>query len=148
MDPVTALGVASSAASFVQFAASLLSGTWKIYRSHSDISEDGQTLDTIYGSLQRLSSKMSQQHVLDEHGSDDSDAAELRELALVCQRDCEKLLRLVEALAAQDKSRPRLWASFSKAMSEIWKSKEILELKSRIASSQVGMVTQMCAASR
>lgn len=154
MDPLTALGLAASVVQFVQFAASLLSETRKIYNSSSGASEDTERLEFIHGSLSDLCSKLEAgsgrkaQGVRFVASGLPKDAPSLADLALRCQEDCRKLLEVVDRMKVKARSGWKIWSSFRMAMTEVLKANEIERLQERIEKYQRLMVLHLCSVSR
>jgi len=150
MDPLSALGLAGNVVAFVQFSASLIKGTYKIYRSPTGQSEDLQDLESIYSKLAEFSAKLGKPSgPSDEDAEDDTaQAGSLEQLADMCQRDCAQLLDIVGRLKVQGSSRSKPWRSFTKALAEVYRSKDIARLQKRVASCERAMVIELCATSR
>jgi hypothetical protein len=70
--------------------------------------------------------------------------------AAACRQDCSELIRLTTKLQVDGGSgrASRSWKSFRAALTEVWKSSEIEDLKARIADRQQLMALQLCAISR
>ena len=154
MDPMSALGLAASVVQFVQFAASLLNGTRKIYNSSSGASEDCERLEFIHGSLSSLCSGLEASVARRAKGvrfiAPDlpKDAPSLTDLAARCKEDCKQLLEVVQRMRTKTRSGPKIWSSFRIAMIEVSKANEIERLQERIENYQRLMVLHLCAVSR
>lgn len=88
-----------------------------------------QHLDQVYGKLSELHISLAfcdQYSLTDDAERPITEATtvrELREIARICSKDCNSLLKLVKELkAGSGNNRPRWWTSFSKAMVEVWRS--------------------------
>jgi hypothetical protein len=150
MDPLSALGLAGNVVAFVQFSASLVKGTYKIYRSPTGQSEELQDLEGIYSKLADFSKTLGkpQGSYVEDPENETAQAGSLSQLAEMCRSDCEQLLGMVEKLKVKSGSRAKSWRSFTKAMGEVWRSNDIVKLQKRIASCEQAMVVQLCLTSR
>lgn len=154
MDPLSALGFASNIVSFVQFASGLIQSTHKIYSSATGASTQNEHLDGIYARLSGLANNLScspENGPRADSSNDDGPSKqtqELERLAIVCKAHCDSLLGILEALRLKQGAKKRRWKSFQKAMLEVWRLDDVLELKSRIDDVQKLLVTHICAISK
>ena len=151
MDPVTALGLAGNVVAFVQFSAALLKGTYKIYKSPTEQSEDLQDLKSIYAKLAEFSSKLGETDnnaIVDDPQNKVAQTSSLVQLAEICRKDCDELLEIIRKLSAKSTGRSKPWRCFTKAMAEVWRSTEITNLQKRVAHCEQAMVVVMLRTSR
>ena len=158
MDPLSSLSLAGTAVQFLQFAASLLCNTRKIYNSTTGVSSESELLDTIYGKLSQFSSGLSTKaaHAWPavDGGSQEfrqrnsSNAASIAELAGICKGDCDRLLAILEAVRKKSFSASKWWKSFQAALLEITKADEVKAIQARIENTQRQMVFYVSLASR
>ncbi|KAI0440511.1 hypothetical protein F4803DRAFT_465700 [Xylaria telfairii] len=152
MDPLSALSLAGTVVQFVQFAASLINGTRKIYVTGHSI--ETETLDGIYRLLSDFSSDLGarcsghpQPFLGDLQRLANRRAAALGSLATKCKHDCDQLLEIVTRLKTSSVTGPRWWASFVVALKEVAKAKEVKEIQERIEGYQGQMILHLCAIS-
>ncbi|KAJ2996916.1 hypothetical protein NUW58_g812 [Xylaria curta] len=152
MDPLSALGVAGNIVQFVEFACKLISSTQKIYRSSSTTSESSSYIDGIHERLVSFEAQLSRQGTTRSQVtptrlvSAHSDA--LDDLLKKCKQECIVLLGLTSKIKAKTNTGGRLWASFRKAILEVWHDDEISKLQSRLQEYQTEIIVRLCAISR
>ena len=128
MDPVSALGVAASVAQFVDFAGTLFSGTYQIYKSATGQTKFNFDLMTITTSLNTLNNDI--RSSLDRATSDGKTLSKADvEIDAIC-RGCSKvagqLILALEKLKAQEGH--NFWESFRKALQTVWHKNEVESL--------------------
>ena len=152
MDPLSALSLAANVIQFVDFSFELLNSSRKIYNSISGTSEDGQHLQKVHSELPAFSTQLrddknhSAKVIPAENQSEHSSS--LRETAEACRKDCERLLGIIEKLKVKSGTRRKWWQSFSIAILEVWKSKDVERLKKRIDEYRNSMILKLCAISK
>ncbi|KAI0904421.1 hypothetical protein F4823DRAFT_614930 [Ustulina deusta] len=152
MDPLSALSLAGTVVQFVQFAASLINGTRRIYVTGHSI--ETETLDGLYRLLSDFSSDLGarcsghpQPYLGELQRLANRRAAALGSLATRCKQDCDRLLEIVNRLRTSSVTGPRWWASFVVALKEVAKAKEVKEIQERIEGYQGQMILHLCAIS-
>lgn len=157
MDPVSALGLASNVAQFVQIAYSLIKTTADIQQSTTGAKEETLTLDLVYSKLSNLNKKLAScpddgfQPEPKHTAPNDQDIIEaacgIAELSRACQNDCEKLLTVVGKLKGRGRSPSRL-QSFRLALKSIWKQNEIDALERQVGRTQATLTLHICVVSK
>lgn len=151
MDPFTTLSTAGNVLQFLQFVGSLLNSTRKLHASASGITVENEHVHDIYSKLIVFNESLQRRYESDPQGATTKASIhgpEIASCASACQRDCEELLRIVTKLRIKSDSRSRYWRSFQAALTEVWNSGEIKDLKERIAERQRAITLQLCAISR
>src|SRR3569833_1313543 len=126
MDPVSAIGLASSILTFVDFATKLVSGTYEAYKTGTI----GKTSDaqTVLQDLRRVSEEL-------HHGTFDgaqSHHKELLKLADDCLKLSNELETLLDKLIRSAKDKNALWSSIRVSWLSIWKQKEVQGLERKL----------------
>lgn len=126
MDPVSAVGLASSILTFVEFAANLVTGTIKIYRSSDGALDENTQLDKAIDELDLLSS------LLDKRPSCKTEAERrIARIAGDCRADSKALDDILKQIASS-----RNKGAFRRSLKASWMSiksrKEVDALKSRL----------------
>lgn len=149
MDPVSALGLASSVMQCIQFTSSLLKGTYNIYKSPQGLSAESLELDHVYGQLSDFSSDLAKQTATSSQpGTSPSKyEAGLKELAISCQEACDELLSVVKKLKSKNGIH-RLRTSIILALKETMKQDDLSRLQTRINQIETSMVLHICAITR
>ncbi|KAK3325944.1 hypothetical protein B0H66DRAFT_549813 [Apodospora peruviana] len=109
MDPISALGVASGVVTFVDFTTRLISTSKLIYQSKDGTSIENLQLEEIYTKFRDFSANLGDPKVPESisdgkpQGSSfqsqpPEDARALRQLALSCKEDCDKILHVLQSL--------------------------------------------------
>ncbi|KAI8947307.1 hypothetical protein F4801DRAFT_517549 [Xylaria longipes] len=116
MDPVSALSVASSVITFVDFAAKLISATTVIFRSKEGASTENLGIENVYAKLEDLSVRLGSSTCPQQPlpSSQLEDVLALQELSLACKQDCREMIDAVQALKVRGK-KCRLWRSMKAA---------------------------------
>ena len=151
MDPVSALGFAASIVQFITFTFDLLHSTHKIHSSISGTSEHCQNLENVSTRFLEFSTQLKDSKSVGtrSHNAQDESkhASSLKEIAQACARDCERLLEIVEKLRTRTGPERKWWQSFTKAILEVWTSKDVERLKSRLDEHRTSMILKLCAIS-
>lgn len=138
MDPISALSVASSVITFVDFAADLISATKVIFHSKEGTSTENFALENIYAQLQALSTRLGSS-TSPQRSSFSSqpieDVLALRELSATCNNDCREMIDALQALKVQDKDR-RLWKSVKAAFKAKLGRQKIVAIEGRLERTQ------------
>lgn len=148
MEPLAALGLAGNIVQFVHFASGLVETTVAIRRSSAGCTADVLTLDKVYGQLKNFDLKLTSSYDKAVAGQAQenafgSDFTSFHELASLCKRDCERLLRVVDKLKTQNGSAGP-WQCFRAALKAMWKKGEIEALEQRLTRTQVTMTLHVC----
>jgi hypothetical protein len=141
MDPVTALGVASSVLQLVTFTHGLVHSTYEIYKSASGGSKANVDLQAITTSLKTLNEDLMRS--MDRaaapgppgkgkgKGNEPSNNdTELRKLCQDCNVVTSKLISALERLKAQKTH--SFWDSFGRALLTVWTKREVLSLEEQL----------------
>lgn len=133
MDPLSALSLAGVVVQFVTFSFTVLNSTQRIYKSRSGASRDCEELKNIYSKLLESSIQLRDRRSHLTSSNDVKNFSDrplsLGEIAEACGEDCEQLLKTVDQLKVKSGTRRRWWQSFSKAILEVWTSKDLERLK-------------------
>ncbi|KAI9767609.1 MAG: hypothetical protein M1839_004466 [Geoglossum umbratile] len=114
MDPITALTIASTIVTFVDFATKIVTGTYQVYNSVSGTTEENAHIDTIISDLREVTDDL------------DSDL----ELASKCEKLSGELLCLLENLAASGNH--STWKSLKVKIMSMHKEKEVARIEKRL----------------
>ena len=151
MDPISALGLAANILQFLNFAFELLNSTHKIHSSASGVSERCQDLENVHSKLLESSNQLKDRGSLGTRSrktqTESKYASSLNATAKACAEDCEELLKIVDRLRAKHGMQRKWWQSISKAMLEVWTSKDVERLKGRVDKQQASMTLMLCAIS-
>lgn len=151
MDPYTALATAGNILQFVQFVGGLLSSTRKLHASATGITVENEHIQDIREKLIAFSDTFQQLPRVPSREANSQLSQHdqiVRDCALACSKDCEELLRILAKLQITGSSRSRYWRSFQAALTEVWNSGNIEELKARITDRQRAMTLQLSAISK
>ncbi|CAI4213161.1 unnamed protein product [Parascedosporium putredinis] len=111
MDPASAVGLASSILTFIDFSVKLVSGALEVYRSADGTLEENARLERVIGDFDVVAGELACQ----ASGGTRAERS-IRELALECRPDAELLVGLLRSLKVPGKR--TLWRSVA-AQSEI-----------------------------
>jgi hypothetical protein len=126
MDPVTAIGLASSILAFVEFSWHLIHGTHEVYVSSTGLTAENAHVSNILDDLTGITDALA----TDLEGRDKHERA-LIQLASQCQLLSAELGALLHKLQAKDKS---TWASLRVKQKSMRREKEVASLEKRLAS--------------
>jgi hypothetical protein len=137
MDPVTALGVASSILQIVDFTQSLVRSTYEVYKSPSGRRKASVDLQAVTSSLKTLNEDLigsmnRAATVTIGNGRGAELSAKDKELRHLCQKCSDLASTLISALERLTAERNSLWDSFRQALKQVWKEKEILSLEKQL----------------
>jgi hypothetical protein len=133
MDPVTALGVASSVVQLVDFTQGLFRSTYEIYKSASGRTETHINLQSITASLKTLTDNLARSVERATPAPDKEPSNHDAELLTLCQKCrvvAEKLSSALEGLSTQKAQ--SFWHSFGVALHTVWKKREIELLENEL----------------
>lgn len=126
MDPVSAVGLASSILTFIEFAATLVTGAVKTYRSENGAFDDDKHLDEAIDELDSLSS------LLDTRPSCKTEAERrIARIAVNCRADSKVLEDFLRNTPGPKNERTFL-RSLKISWTSIMSRKDVAELKSRL----------------
>jgi hypothetical protein len=146
MDPISALGVASSVITFVDFAAKLISTTKNIFTSDEGATIENLELEDICNSLNGLIAQLERQQqtgpaaqtplsIFALSQSSSQDHAAIRDLAASCRKDCQDILAALQAVRVP-KGQHRLWKSVKAAFKTTISSQKIATIEARLERTQ------------
>lgn len=126
MDPVSAMGLASSIITFIDFSWELVAGAGEIYRAPDGTSKEYAQLEDVIEDLKEVT------HPLQAHVPENTKADKrIERLARYCQEDSRTLLKLLSALRI-DVKRRTVWSSLNAKWRSILKKDEVSQLKSQL----------------
>lgn len=128
MDPVSAIGLASSAAQLVTFSSDLISKSREIYRSADSSLVKYEELEAIARTLHSQSRRIQAQ--LGERRAPSQTGRDLYELCNGVRDVSSTLIGSIEGLKAESSS--KIWKSFRQALKSVWKEQEIEDLLRRL----------------
>ena len=128
MDPLTALGIASSVVQFVDFTSKLVSDSYELYKSNCSVVEATSSLEALTSNLIAVSDDLSRSLEASK-----SIPAELEVLCKNCVAEASKLLSVLESLKVEGSDR-RIWKSFKTALKTVWSQNKIDSFQRRLDS--------------
>lgn len=126
MDPVSAIGLASSIIAFIDFSWELIAGTWEIYRSPDGVLDKHARLEDVIDDLKSLTEPLRAKVPTNTPAE-----TKIQRLARYCQDDSQALLNLLTDLQL-DVKRKTIWSSLSAKWKGILKKKEASELMAQL----------------
>ncbi|KAI0541015.1 hypothetical protein GGR58DRAFT_498633 [Xylaria digitata] len=138
MDPISALGIASSVITFIDFAAKLISTTQVIFHSSDGASTDDLALAKIYTKLRNLSARLASSACPQQSFSSSQsleDVSGLQELSAACEQDCQEIINALQAFKIQGKD-GRLWGSVKAAFKSKLGRSKITAIEGRLERAQ------------
>lgn len=126
MDPVSAIGLASSVLTFVEFAWNLVGGATEIYRSVDGTLNENARLDDVQDDLDYLSDLLSVQPVCKTRAE-----RKTARVAQECHADSKTLQTLLKEIAGPRNNRA-VWRSLKASWMSIRSRKDVAELKTRL----------------
>jgi hypothetical protein len=144
MNPLTALSVASSAIGFLDFAISLFSGAYAVYKSTEHQLEEIKDTETIsnrlIASISDLKSKLDEFKTTTLSRSDQS----LLELCEECTDISADIQNIVDKLALKGITRfDKAKNSFIVAVRGLWERSKVEELRNRMAQKRLEITTEL-----
>lgn len=130
LDPISALGLASSILAIIDFSWELITGTVEIYRSTDGSSDENARLEDVTSDLRALAESL-------EQGNPVKTQAErnLKRLAGDCREDAQTLLDLLESMNVTG-SRRTLWRSLQAKWKSLREKDKVKELKQNLQESR------------
>ncbi|KAK1758027.1 hypothetical protein QBC47DRAFT_132299 [Echria macrotheca] len=92
MDPLTAIGLASSILTFIDFSAKVITGAVDIYGSPSGLAVEGRSTETVVAEMRQFAAKLQPPDASSLSGDEKS----LCRLALECDSICDGIIELLE----------------------------------------------------
>lgn len=116
LDPVTAIGLASSIVAFVDFSAKLVKGSIEIYQASDGTLTENRNSQAVAGAMERFAARL----VIQQSSQLFGDEKELVDLAKNCHIVCLELLDLLGRIKPKDLSSKRqsLWAALKNRFRE------------------------------
>jgi hypothetical protein len=134
MDPITAISLASSIVTFVDFATKIVSGTYEVYRSGA--TDDNVHVDTIVEDLTEITAHLS----VAIPGKTANEIA-LKNLAAKCEVVSGKLQAILDSLKVSgDRT---MWKSLKVRIKSMRESKDIIELEKQLADYRSQILTRL-----
>lgn len=154
-DPASAaVGLAASIIQLVTFAGKVISIAKEIHSSASGSPEQVVDLETNYGHLQNLTTRLGAstgRASTSNHGPGHLPApqcfAGLRELSQLCKKDCDELLKTVGKIKGGSGGKSG-WKSVKIALRTVWESSGISELEQKLHYHQGTLTLHLCALAR
>lgn len=141
MEPVSALGAASSIITFIDFAVKLISTSKELHQSCSGISIDNLRAEEICQELSALCAQFEKPASWASSPSDPPDAAMLKRLCTRCKEDCDQLLDLL--LGFRIEGQHRLWSSVKAAFKSSIGQQKIDIIQKRLDRTQSNMIVYL-----
>lgn len=126
MDPVSAIGLASSILTFVEFAWGLIGGAVEIYHSVDGTLNENARLDDVRDDLDYLSGLLILQPTCRTRTE-----RKIARVAEGCHADSKELQNLLKEIAGPKNNRA-FWRSLKTSWLSIKNRKDVAELKSRL----------------
>ncbi|KAF5699804.1 hypothetical protein FGLOB1_11166 [Fusarium globosum] len=116
LDPVTAIGLASSIVAFVDFSAKLVKGSIEIYQASDGTLTENRNSQAVAGAMERFAARL----VIQQPSQLFGEEKELVDLAKNCHVVCLELLNLLGRIKPKDLSSKRqsLWAALKNRFHE------------------------------
>lgn len=128
MDPVSAIGLASSVVQLITFSTDIISKSREIHRSATGSLVENVELETIARTLQSQSRRLAAHASKDRFPSGTS-----KEIVVCCEqvrKSSKELIDIVEGLRGDAAS--SRWKSFYQALKSVWKEQEIADYLRRL----------------
>jgi hypothetical protein len=148
MDPITALALAGTVITLVDFAAKLFSDTKKLYDSSTGALTVNVQLELYTNDLRALLAKLRDPKYSPYlPGSlTEQEAAHRDDFQKMCdgaEGIAVQLIDRLEALKRRDDRKPNVWDSFQAAVRVAWSHKEIEGLKKQLSEFRASVETRM-----
>jgi len=130
MDPVSALGLASSVLQVINFTGGLISRTRQLYQAASGSLVENDELEAVVRTLQSHSRRIAMQL-----GGQTGKSQAEKDIVSLCEgvRElCAQLISAVEGLKVATNNRAARWETFRQALRSVWKESEISNLMDRL----------------
>ncbi|TKA70985.1 hypothetical protein B0A55_08031 [Friedmanniomyces simplex] len=117
VDPLTALGAASSIVQFVDFSSKIISSCYSTYKSISGASEEHVHLETVTTRLRDFSGRLQAYQDAGYYARQDpQEVAELRQMAGMCYQTADDLVKVLEDLKVTKTGPLRTWDAVRQAI--------------------------------
>ncbi|RYP75781.1 hypothetical protein DL770_007344 [Monosporascus sp. CRB-9-2] len=136
MDPVTALGLASSILTFIDFAGKIVAGTYEIYQSAAGATDGNAHVDTIVGDLAEITAGL----VTTIPGRTKNEIA-LKDLASKCEAVASKLQTLLRSLRVLGDH--TTWKSLKVKIKSMRREPEIVRLEKQLGDYRAQILTRL-----
>ena len=132
MDPLSSIGVASSLVQLVDFAAKVVSGTYKIHRAISEEKGDSRDIRFITDNLQKLNNDLADSIARSESLSPAADPRD-KDIVKLCE-ECEDVAKeLLSVLVKLDaKAGQGVWSSARQALLTLLNQNQLDRLQGRL----------------
>jgi len=125
MDPVTAVGFASSILTFIEFSWNLISGTYEVYKSASGATTENAHISTVLNDLERVTDGL----CTDVKGKTKHEK-ELCKLADKCHNLSQDLAKILKKLQVTEKNSK--WQSLKVKWASMRNEKEVASIENRL----------------
>lgn len=136
MDPITAIGLASSLITFVEFATKIVTGTYEVYTSSEGTTITNAHINTIISDLKEVATDLE----TELPGKSKHERA-LKELASKCDKIAGELLQLLNRIRSDGNH--STWNSLKAAIVSMRKQKEIVILEKRLNDYRLQILTRL-----
>jgi flagellar motility protein MotE (MotC chaperone) len=137
MDPVTAIGLASSILSFIDFSWSLVSGAKELYESGRKRTKENADISNIIDDLDEYSLELT----IGGEGASKHEKA-LRELAKNCNTLSKELVKILQKLQT---TKDTMWQSLKVTWESMRKADDVASIESRLGKYRAQMNTRLLA---
>lgn len=131
MDPLSALGLASSIIQCVQFVGKIVSQSKDIYHSARGMTQDAASLSEIAGHLSSINNELASQSLNVQYHKGQLSPAEMRlqELLHDMRKVNSHVLGVLRDLEIRDGS---VWESVKLALKSVWHENDVQQLENRL----------------
>jgi len=136
MDPVTALSLASSILTFIDFANKIITGTSEVYQSVSGATAENAHIDIIVKDLNEITDDLS----TSLPGRTNNEKA-LKDLASKCELVSGRLQALLDGLKVSGDH--TTWKSLKAKIKSMRKEKEILSMEKQLGDYRAQILTRL-----
>ncbi|KAJ4302647.1 hypothetical protein N0V90_001536 [Kalmusia sp. IMI 367209] len=136
MDPITAINLASSLITFVDFATKIITGTYEVYSSTTGSTVENAHIDSVIGDLSEVAADLE----IDVPGKSKHERA-LKELASKCGKVANDLLLLLNRIKSDGSH--STWKSLKVTFISMRKQKEITGLEKRLNDYRSQILTRL-----
>ena len=136
MDPMTAISLASSLITFVDFASKIVTGTYEVYNSTVGSTIENAHIDTVISDLKEVAADLE----TDVPGKSKHERA-LKEFASKCDKVANDLLQLLNRIKSD--SSQSTWKSLKATLISMRKQKEITGLEKRLNDYRSQILTRL-----
>lgn len=126
MEPASAIGLASSIITFIDFSSKLISGA-VIYYSANGAPQENVRIQDMVNDLDSITNELSRHNSLGSKLERD-----VHHLAQDCLEDCKELSRLLGKLQISPGARRKSWKSFKASWTGLRSKGQITELRDRL----------------